>query len=431
MDFFSETWDPEIRTLRPMKMNSCSVKFYLELTKVRHDGHAIFCRIIIDRKKAEFKLPFNCCLIDWDDVSAQPKSKSPDALIKIGEIARIQSIINNALNDANRAGKSISSREIKELVTGGGAQHYTLLSLGDEVLQNYAKNKQAPIHMQKIKNTMEYVRSYLEQERKLDLPIESVNLQFLKNFEAYLKVVRVGRYHKNLSINTIGKHMSRLRTVCKYATDSEIISKNIFSGYRIPQVRVRRKSLTLEEFQRLRDLDLTQFPEKERVRDAFVFCCYSGVRFADSQEVIKKSFIRYDKTLNTHFLTFVQDKNKHNVGLPIHVPMLPQAMAIVEKYEGYNFRTIEDRILPPSTNQHTNRILKGLAVDAQVDPGKLLTFHLSRHTCAQLQYEAEILERTTGAWLGQFSNSITSVYQNDYEKTLAKAAIKFEAYLNS
>ena len=63
--------------------------------------------------------------------------------------------------------------------------------------------------------------------------------------------------------------------------------------------------------------------------------------------------------------------------------------------------TIEDRILPPSTNQHTNRILKVLADDAQVDPGKLLTFHLSRHTCAQLQYEAEILERTTGAWLGQ------------------------------
>jgi hypothetical protein len=91
-----------------MKLNSCSVKFYLELTKVRHDGHAIFCRIIIDRKKAEFKLPFHCQACDWDNVSAQPKMKSPDALIKIGEIARIQSIVNNALNDANRAGKSIS-----------------------------------------------------------------------------------------------------------------------------------------------------------------------------------------------------------------------------------------------------------------------------------------------------------------------------------
>lgn len=414
-----------------MKINTCSVKFYLELSKIRHDGHAIYCRIIVDRKKVEFKLPFYCYLKDWDHVTSLPKSKSPDAQIKIGEIARIQSIVNNALNDANRSGKSISSREIKEYITGERVKHYSLIYLGDVVVKNYEKNKHAPIHRQKIKNTMEYVRHYLEKERKLDLPIESVNLQFLKNFEAFLKVVRVGRYNKNLSINTVGKHMSRLRTVCKYATDSEIISKNIFRGYIIPQVRVRRKSLNLEEFQRLRDLDLTQFPEKERVRDAFIFCCFTGVRFADSQEVIKRSSIRYDKTLNTHFLTFVQGKNKHNVGLQIQVPMLPQAMAIVEKYGQYDFSEIEDRILPPSTNQHTNRVLKLLALDAQLDSDKLLTFHLSRHTCAQLQYEAEILERTTGAWLGQFSNSITSVYQNEYEKTLAKAAIKFEAYLNS
>ena len=119
------------------------------------------------------------------------------------------------------------------------------------------------------------------------------------------------------------------------------------------------------------------------------------------------------------------------MGLPIHVPLLPQAMEIVQKYEDTNFRTVEGRILPPSTNQHTNRMLKLLAKDAQVADTKLLTFHLSRHTCAQLQYEAEILERTTGSWLGQFSNSITSVYQNDYERTLAKAALKFEAYLMS
>jgi len=46
---------------------------------------------------SNLKSPFDC-----------PKRKSPDALMKIGEIARIQSIVNNALNNANRAGKSIS-----------------------------------------------------------------------------------------------------------------------------------------------------------------------------------------------------------------------------------------------------------------------------------------------------------------------------------
>ena len=414
-----------------MKLNNCSVRFYLDQTRARHDGFPIFCRIIIDRKKSEFKIGFYCHSQDWDEVLGIPKSRSQDALIKQGEIARIQSVINNALNDANRAGKQITAAEVKALMTSSGVKRYTLLSLGNEVIANYEKTKQAPMHLEKIKNTMWYVKVYLEQERKLDLPIEAVNLQFLKNFEAFLKVVKVGRYGKTLSINTVGKHMSRLRTVCKYATDSEIISKNIFSGYRIPQVRVRRKSLTLEEFQRMRDLDLSQCPEKERVRDAFIFCCYTGVRFADSQKVIKMDNIRFDKALKTHFLTFVQDKNKHNVGLSIHVPLLPQAMEIVDKYKDTNFRTIEGRILPPATNQHANRILKLLAIDAKVADTKLLTFHLSRHTCAQLQYEAEILERTTGAWLGQFSNSITSVYQNDYERTLAKAALKFEAYLVS
>jgi integrase len=414
-----------------MKINSCSVKFYLDQTRARHDGYPIFCRIIIARKKAEFKVGYYCHTKDWDDALGMPTPKAQDALIKHGEIARIQSAINNALNDANRADKVLSAADIKSLVTGDGTKRYTLLSLGEEVIANYEKTQQAPMHLEKIKNTMWYVKVYLEQERKLDLPIESVNLQFLKNFEAFMKVVRVGRYAKTLSINTVGKHMSRLRTVCKYATDSEIISKNIFTGYRIPQVRVRRKSLTLEEFQRMRDLDLSQFPEKERVRDAFIFCCYTGVRFADSQGVIKMENIRFDKSLKTHFLTFVQDKNKHNIGLPIHVPLLPQAMKIIEKYNETNFRQIEGRILPPTTNQHANRILKSLARLAKVSDQKLLTFHLSRHTCAQLQYEAEILERTTGAWLGQFSNSITSVYQNDYERTLAKAAVKFEAYLNN
>jgi type I restriction enzyme R subunit len=45
-----------------------------------------------------------------------PKSRSQDALIKQGEIARIQSVINNALNDANRAGRQITAAEVKALM---------------------------------------------------------------------------------------------------------------------------------------------------------------------------------------------------------------------------------------------------------------------------------------------------------------------------
>jgi len=413
-----------------MIINTCTVKFYLDQTTIKHDGYRIYCRLIVARKKAEFYTGFQCHYHDWDGKLNQPKPKCPDALIKLGEIGRIQSVVNNTLNDANREGRALSAKDIKEYITGNRTNHYTLLSLGEEVINHYEKNKKAPAHLEKIKNTMEYVRLFLEKEKKKNLLIQSVTLRTLKDFEDFLRTVKIGRHGTNLGINTVGKHMSRLRTVCKYATDSEIISKNIFNGYRIPQVKVRRPSLSLAEFRRLRDLDLSDSAEKDRVRDCFIFCCYTGIRYADSQQTIKFSDIKYKKDYQTFFICFTQSKNSHNVGIPIEVPLLPEAMKIVEKYKDTNFREIEDLILPPATNQHINRILKELAKDAEVDPSKNLSFHISRHTCAQLQYEAEIMERTTGAWLGHFSNSITSVYQNDYEKALAKAAIKYRAYLN-
>ena len=112
-----------------MKLNNCSVRFYLDQTRARHDGFPIFCRIIIYRKKSEFKIGFYCHSQDWDEVLGIPKSRSQDALIKQGEIARIQSVINNALNDANRAGKQITAAEVKALMTSSVVKRYTLLSL--------------------------------------------------------------------------------------------------------------------------------------------------------------------------------------------------------------------------------------------------------------------------------------------------------------
>jgi integrase len=126
-------------------------------------------------------------------------------------------------------------------------------------------------------------------------------------------------------------------------------------------------------------------------------------------------------------MDFLSDKNNAQ----IQVPILSAAREILDKYSENNFRIIEGWLLPQFTNQHANRVLKELAIDAKIDSTKKLTFHLSRHTCAQLQFEAEIQEKVTAAWLGQISNSITSQYQNTYDKILFQAAVKFESYLST
>ena len=283
--------------------------------------------------------------------------------------------------------------------------------------------------MNKLKQTWIYIEKFLTWANKTDLLIENVNQQTVRDFQSYLEnEVKYGRYGKKLAKNTIGKHLSRFGTFWKYGLNSDLVTKNIFNGFKIPKENIKRQSLSLDEFKRLRDLDLSEFPEKERVRDTFIFCCYMGFRYSDSQK-FKYSQLAVNRAQDNKARN-MNGKTEKN-GVEVRTPVVTGAIAILDKYKDFNFRVLEDCILPPLSNQHVNRTLKLLAEDAKIDPQIKLTFHLSRHTCAQLLTYAGVDERVVGSWLGHKSNSITSHYIFAYDEVLAKAAIQFEEYLNS
>jgi integrase/recombinase XerD len=407
-------------------INNCKVKFYLETRTINHSGHPIMCRITINRKKAEFKIGNDCFFNDWDTILQCPKPKSNDAQSKTTKILEIAAQISRLADEGNRINKHISAKYLKDCMTGKSEFKHTVISAGKEVLNQYEKTKRAPENQAKIKNTLDYLEMFLTKNKKTEITLEEFTKQMVKDFEMFLKTeITYGPYDKKLDINTVGKHMSRFKTFWNHAMNSEWTTKNIISDFKIKREIRRRQSLDLNEFNRLKSLDLSLFPEKERVRDAFVFCCYLGLRFEDSQSQISVNDFELDSSTNS--VRFICSKN----GVEIQVPLLKGAKDIFNKYQNTNFRKIAKKVLPPFTNQHANRILKILAKDAEIDSRKKLTFHLSRHTCAQLQFEAGIQEKVTGAWLGQISNSITSQYQNSYEKRLLEAADLFENYLNS
>jgi len=387
------------------------------------------CRITLNRKKAEFKIGFYSKLKDWDEKIGEPKKGSLDFNTRTTKISSIQSSIDNMVLDAEREGKSITAIQLKDLLTGKAKQKHTLLSMCNWIIERYEKTKQADESLNKLKQTLVYIEKFLIWDKKTDLLIENVNQQIVRDFQSYLEnEVKYGKYSKKLAISTIGKHLSRLGTFWNYGLNSDLVTKKIFDGFNIPKETIKRQSLSLYEFKRLRDLDLTEFPEKERVRDTFVFCCYMGFRYSDSQE-FKYSQLAVNRAQKNkvNSLNGATVKN----GVLVRTPVLSGAMAILNKYNDFNFRVIEDCILPPLSNQHVNRTLKILAEDANIDPQIKLTFHLARHTCAQLLTYAGVDERVVGSWLGHKSNSITSHYIFAYDEVLAKAAVQFEEYLNS
>lgn len=63
-----------------------------------------------------------------------------------------------------------------------------------------------------------------------------------------------------------------------------------------------------------------------------------------------------------------------------HVPLLPIALEIMEKYSEHADCMINEKVLPVSSNQKMNAYLKEVADLCGIE--KLLTFHIARHTFA-------------------------------------------------
>lgn len=112
-----------------------------------------------------------------------------------------------------------------------------------------------------------------------------------------------------------------------------------------------------------------------RVRDVFVFCCYTGLAFSDAESLKYANFFE-DKQGDLWMI-----KKRTKTEEPARILLLPKAIEIFEKYRDYETAWIDqDQVLPTISNTRTNAYLKDIAELCDID--KRLTTHVARHTFA-------------------------------------------------
>jgi site-specific recombinase XerD len=111
-----------------------------------------------------------------------------------------------------------------------------------------------------------------------------------------------------------------------------------------------------------------------QVRDIFLFSCYTGLAYIDVKTLIKNNMvIGID---GKHWIHTFRTKTD----TPSNIPLLPQALAIIEKYKTHPQVINEAALLPVASNQKMNAYLKEIADLCGIT--KELTFHTARHTFA-------------------------------------------------
>jgi site-specific recombinase XerD len=184
-----------------------------------------------------------------------------------------------------------------------------------------------------------------------NLTFEELNDSGLSEFVNYL------RDKKDMRNSSIGKQISLIKWFLRWGLKKGHHNNNAFESFN-PKLKNTQKKvifLTWDELNKLRNYKIpTTKQYLERVRDVFLFTCFTGLRYSDVYN-LKTSDIK-----DNHIeITTVKTADSLIIELNNH------SKSILEKYKGVHFEN--NKVLPVITNQKMNDYLKELAELAEIN----------------------------------------------------------------
>jgi len=286
--------------------------------------------------------------------------------------------------------KDFTLKNINEYLKGEQIDDFYLFYKHEMEANNRNKLPTYQQHNSTLKHLLKYGRI---------ISFTDLTFDRIQGFDYYLRSL-------DLHQNTIRKHHKNLRVYINLAIKKGKVDRgrdpyNTFKTKRLPTERVFLTSAELTAIEEMIFPD--EFFTLEKVRDLFLFSCYTGVRFSDLQRLTTDQ-------LGVGANGYVMDIRMHKTGKPVNIPLgllfggKPER--IVLKYQEAGNK----KLFPGITNQHFNRELKVIALKAGIS--KRLTHHVARHTFA-----TQLLSKSKNIYLvkellGHSRVQITEIYSH-------------------
>ena len=256
------------------------VLFYLKKGAPLKNGMLpIMVRITIDGEKVEFSTKLEIEEKKWDIKSAKAAGRTPAANEINLKLDKMRVEFNNHYEKIRSVGSFPTPLMLKNAYLGIKAKSHTMLTVFKKIVDE--KGKQLGVSISKStysKYELVYRRlqEYIKQEYKnTDLPLYSIDDDFVNGFEIFLRV------DKKVGHNATAKMMQKLKTSTTYAKSHGMMQEDPFYDKKITFEDVDVPYLTMEELQAVMEKDI-QNARLRRVRDIFVFSCFTGLAYSDT-----------------------------------------------------------------------------------------------------------------------------------------------------
>ena len=365
------------------------------------DESKIYCRIFSPTKRINFSTGESVKPTHWRNDLKRVSSKCPRHKVINEHLDRIEQKIRRIIYKLEDENGTISPEVVKNQFDGKLKVKKNLIEIFEKYIHQYksiSTKRTLKNYECTLQRLQQFSKAWLNRE---EVFIHEINLGFLARFENFLG------NSQNLQPISINKHTQRLKTVMKFASRMEILPHNPVSSHqRLKEQRKEIIFLTEDELKALEHKDF-RIERLERIRDLFVFSCYTGLAYKEISELQKDNLFKgIDGKL---WLSYVRHKTLNSKGIPIKIPLLQKPLAIIQKYSIDPEALIKNKLFPVPSNQKFNAYLKELADLCGID--KELTTHVARKTFATTVTLAnDVPIETVAQALGHSDIKITQQY---------------------
>ncbi|PKH52452.1 site-specific recombinase [Tenacibaculum sp. Bg11-29] len=277
---------------------------------------------------------------------------------------------------------------------------------------------QTKIDEMKLKNKIRSAKTYQNYYNQLkkyssSLSFSDVDHNFMHSYDIHM-------LKKGNSVNTVSNNLRAIITVGNRAKEAGLIEVNKASGYKLNYKNVEKETLTLEEIQKIIDLELEdRYKSLIISKDLFLFCFYTaGMRFSDMSKLKWNNIVENE-------IVYTMSKSKERVGAVRRIPLNPKSIAILEKYKNknstfvfpvlYGFdnkkpEEIENRIM--TKNNNYNVAIKNVAKRCGID--KKISMHVGKHSFADYAVKQDVNLLIISKLLGHSRLTTTQHYLKDF-----------------
>ena len=391
-----------------MKVEKFKVLLYLKRSGLDKSGKApIMGRITVNRTMAQFSGKLSCTPELWNPRESRLKGKSKEAVEINAKIDKLLLAINSAFDSLLERKIDFDATAVKEAFQGSVEAQMTLLKR----LDIHIEDMQSRIGIDVAKSSMStyiYTRRYLGEFIKKRFKVEDLAFGQLNEHLAYEFQEYVLK-DKGLAVDTARHYLAILKKICRLAFKEGHSEKRYFVNFKLPKEnRKAPRALSREDFEKIRDLEIPASRVTHNIaRDLFLFACYTGVPYADAVSITYDNIYTDDN--GALWLKYMRKKNEH-LG---RVKLLPEAIALIEKYRSDERKELFPMIHHPNLRRH----MKGLRDLARIKTD--LVYHMGRHTFGSLiTLEAGVPIETISKMLGHTNLTTTQLYAKVTPKKL-------------